>query len=117
MVRSEQMCSLLPPVHGCKSLFFRKVKEPDVEPSGVLLLAGPPGCPSGLQWLQLSSRLLYEHHVCHQPFQDYYMACTMSLKEGWLPDFMTNPVSQQWPSHGAGHSPQDCVVSLFLCNY
>lgn len=85
MVRSEQLCSLLPPVHGCKSLFFRKVKEPDVEPSGVLLLAGPPGCPSGLQWLQLSSRVLYEHHVRPQPFQDYYMACTMSLKEGWAP--------------------------------
>lgn len=85
MVRSEQMCSLLPPVHGCKSLFFRKVKEPDVEPSGVLLLAGPPGCPSGLQWLQLSSRVLYEHHARPQPFQDYYMACTMSLKEGWAP--------------------------------
>lgn len=85
MVRSEQLCSLLPPVHGCKSLFFRKVKEPDVEPSGVLLLAGPPGCPSGLQWLQLSSRLLYEHHARPQPFQDHYMACTMSLKEGWAP--------------------------------
>lgn len=85
MVRSEQLCSLLPPVHGCKSLFFRKVKEPDVEPSGVLLLAGPPGCPSGLQWLQLSSRVLYEHHARPQPFQDYYMACTMSLKEGWAP--------------------------------
>lgn len=85
MVRSEQLCSLLPPVHGCKSLFFRKVKEPDVEPSGVLLLAGPPGCPSGLQWLQLSSRVLYEHHARPQPFQDHYMACTMSLKEGWAP--------------------------------
>lgn len=85
MVWSEQLCSLLPPVHGCQSLFFRKVKEPDVEPSGVLLLEGPPGCPSGLQWLQLSSWLLYEHHVRHQPFQDYYMACTMSLKEGWAP--------------------------------
>lgn len=85
MVRSEQLCSLLPPVHGCKSLFFRKLKEPDVEPSGVLLLAGPSGCPSGLQWLQLSSRVLYEHHARPQPFQDYYMACTMSLKEGWAP--------------------------------
>lgn len=85
MVWSEQLCSLLPPVHGCKSLFFRKLKEPDVEPSGVLLLAGPPGCPSGLQWLQLSSRVLYEHHVRPQPFQDHYMACTMSLKEGWAP--------------------------------
>lgn len=85
MVRSEQLCSLLPPVHGCKSLFFRKLKEPDVEPSGVLLLAGPPGCPSGLQWLQLSSRVLYEHHVRPQPFQDHYMACTMSLEEGWAP--------------------------------
>lgn len=85
MVRSEQLCSLLPPVHGCKSLFFRKLKEPDVEPSGVLLLAGPPGCPSGLQWLQLSSRVLYEHHARPQPFQDHYMACTMSLKEGWAP--------------------------------
>lgn len=27
---------------------------------------------------------------------------------------MSNPVSQQWPSHGAEHSPQDCVVSLFF---
>lgn len=110
---SEQLCSLLPPVHGCKSLFLRKVKEPDVEPSGVLLLEGPPGCPSGLQCLQLS-----EHHVCHQPFQDYLPGLHHVAKGGMGSlNFMSNLVSQQWTSHGAEHSPQNCVVSLFLCNY
>lgn len=96
MVWSEQLCSLLPPVHGCRSLLFRKVKGPDVELSGVLLLEGP-GCPSGLQWLQLSSRLFCEHHVRHQPFQDYLPDLHHVAKGGMASsNFMSNLVSQQW---------------------
>lgn len=86
-----------PPVHGCRSLLFRKVKGPDVEPSGVLLLEGPPGCPGGLQWLQLSSRLFCEHYVHHQPFQVYFPDLHHVTKGGMGSlDFMSSLVFQQW---------------------